>query len=319
MENAILTKLSALGRDVVLTQANPVILGYLKALGYGGLYSLKRAGLQRKLNAHMVKKKRWEPTDGDIELPTKKRSRKKKKPVIKKKKYVDFTLPISAAKNIIKKKTTKPAHDIGVKDSFAIDVLQIVPQSNSQTSEEKKDSQYVPKLVNVPNYPPMYTRYNPGEGNCFFYALQQGLEKLGVTFLNEADIRENLGQWFQEETNQVQMEAHIGGPPSSLIPQLQDTGLYTPAEGWNSYLADKDWGWWGDYVREQGSWVGALEVPIINQMLDNLGLNVVVNFFSWRYGRIFGNEHNGTKQVIMLYLSPGHFELLEEKPSLLNV
>ena len=40
MENAILTKLSALGRDVVLTQANSVILGYLKALGYGGLYSL---------------------------------------------------------------------------------------------------------------------------------------------------------------------------------------------------------------------------------------------------------------------------------------
>ena len=160
----------------------------------------------------------------------------------------------------------------------------------------------------------MYTRYNPGKGNCFFYGLQQGLEKFGVSFLNEEDIRENLANWFQVETNQLQMEAHIGETPSTIIGQLQDTGLYTPAQGWESYLAGKDWGWWGEHVRKQGSWVGALEVPIINQMLDNLGLNVVVNIFSWRYGRIFGNEHNGTKQVIILYLSPGHFELLEEEP-----
>ena len=50
-------------------------------------------------------------------------------------------------------------------------------------------------------------------------------------------------------------------------------------------------------------------------MMDNAGLDVVVNIFSWRYGRIVGNENNGQKQVIMLYLSPGHFELLEEEPS----
>ena len=50
-------------------------------------------------------------------------------------------------------------------------------------------------------------------------------------------------------------------------------------------------------------------------MMDNAGLDVVVNVFAARYGRIFGNENNGDKQVIMLYLSPGHFELLEEEPS----
>ena len=50
MEKAILSKLSALGRYAILTQANAVILGYLKALGHGGLYKLKRGGLQRKLN-----------------------------------------------------------------------------------------------------------------------------------------------------------------------------------------------------------------------------------------------------------------------------
>ena len=58
-----------------------------------------------------------------------------------------------------------------------------------------------------------------------------------------------------------------------------------------------------------------LRVYCINQMLDNIGLDVVVNVFDHRTGKIWGNQYNGTKQVIMLYLSPGHFELLEEQPS----
>ena len=242
VEKAILAKLSLKGRDSILSQKNAVILGYLKALGHGGLYSLKREGLQRKLNDYVVKKKVWEPVDGGIKfpVPTIRRSRKKKKPVLMQKKHVDFTLPNSKASNQTKKKPTKPVHDIGINDSFATCVTQTVPEEKSQTQEENKDTQYVPRLVNVPNYPPMYTKYNPGEGNCFFHALQQGLEKLGVTFLYEEDIRENLAAWFQVETNQMQMEAHIGGPPSSFVGQLRDTGIYTPAVGWASYLAGKD-------------------------------------------------------------------------------
>ena len=112
------------------------------------------------------------------------------------------------------------------------------------------------------------------------------------------------------------MEVNIGGLPSDFVGQLQDTGLYTPAEGWDLYLSGKDWGWWGEHIRKRGTWVGALEVPIINQMLDNAGLNVVVNIFDWRSRLIYGNEHNGDKLVIMLYLSPGHYELLEEHPNL---
>ena len=60
-----------------------------------------------------------------------------------------------------KKKPTKPVHDIGIKGPFATGIIQTVPQEKSQTSEEKKDTPYVPKLVNVPNYPLMYTKYNP--------------------------------------------------------------------------------------------------------------------------------------------------------------
>ena len=37
MEKAIHTKLSALGRYVILSRKNDVLRGYLKALGYGGL------------------------------------------------------------------------------------------------------------------------------------------------------------------------------------------------------------------------------------------------------------------------------------------
>ena len=188
-------------------------------------------------------------------------------------------------------------------------------KKKTTSTMKKKKSVYVPRLVNIPNYPPLYTKNNQGEGNCFFHALQKGLENLGVTSLNEEDIRENLAAWFQLETNQMQMEAHIGGPPSSFIAHLRDTGLYTPAVGWEFYLAGKNWGWWGEHVRRRGTWVGALEAPIINQMMDIAGLDVVVNIFDQRYGKVWGNEHNGTKQVIMLYLSPGHFELLEEAPT----
>ena len=56
------------------------------------------------------------------------------------------------------------------------------------------------------------------------------------------------------------------------------------------------------------------QVPIINKMMENAGLHIVVNIVDSRYGKIWGNENNGTKKVTMLYLSYGHFELLEEHP-----
>ena len=64
------SKLSTVGRETMLSQRKAVILGYLKALGYGGLYKLDKGGLQRKLNSVMVQRKVWEPTKGNIELDT---------------------------------------------------------------------------------------------------------------------------------------------------------------------------------------------------------------------------------------------------------
>ena len=132
--------------------------------------------------------------------------------------------------------------------------------------------------------------------------------------MTQDEIRHNLWSWFQDPINIDWMRLHVGGDPSSIIPHLPDSGIYVPEEGWTAYLADKDWSWWGDQVRNPGFWVGDLEVPVINNMLDNLDLSFAVNIFNQRSGRIVGNEHNGTKTVIMLYLSHGHFELLEPLP-----
>ena len=138
IEKAISSKLSALGRNATLSQKNAVILGYLKALGYGGLYSLKRGGLQRKLDAHMVKKQLWEPAKGNIELPTKRRSWKKKQPVFKQKKQVDLALQNNTAKQKTTKMDIDCMLDIGIKPSVADVVHDVVQKKLLKTGKRKK-------------------------------------------------------------------------------------------------------------------------------------------------------------------------------------
>ena len=71
---AIESKLGALGRDKTLVLKNDTLVGYLKGLGYGKLYELKRPQIQLKLNSHMVRKRVWEKTEENIYRPTKRRS-----------------------------------------------------------------------------------------------------------------------------------------------------------------------------------------------------------------------------------------------------
>lgn len=192
IEKKIESKLSTVGRDTILSQRNAVIMGYLKALGYGGLYKFDRGGLQRKLNCHMVKRQVWEPATGSVELPVKRRSSKRKKQVKTKLIHqgkADFENHTDIANKI------PNVDSLGVVDKIVSHTEHLVPAEKTKkapTKKKKKKKKYVPRLVQIPNYPLMFTRYNPGEGNCFFHGLQQGLEKLGVTFLNEAEIRENL-------------------------------------------------------------------------------------------------------------------------------
>ena len=74
-EKTVESKLSLLGRDVVLVQKNDIIFGYLKDLNYGNLTKV-REPMVKLLNKHMVTKRLWEPTDDDIVRPTKRRSRR---------------------------------------------------------------------------------------------------------------------------------------------------------------------------------------------------------------------------------------------------
>ena len=65
-EKTVESKLSLLGRDIVLVQKNEIIFGYLKDLNYGNLRKLTREPMVKLLNKHMVKKRLWEPTDDAI-------------------------------------------------------------------------------------------------------------------------------------------------------------------------------------------------------------------------------------------------------------
>ena len=138
MEKPISSKLSALGRNATLSQRNAVILGYLKALGYGGLYSLKRGGLQRKLDDYMVKNRLWEPAKGNIELPTKRRSWKKKQPIFKQKKQVELPIQDNTAKNNTTKMNIDSTLDISTKVSSDADVVHNVVEKKSHTAKKKK-------------------------------------------------------------------------------------------------------------------------------------------------------------------------------------
>ena len=69
-------------------------------------------------------------------------------------------------------------------------------------------------------------------------------------------------------------------------------------------------GFLGKIIRNSGAWVGALELPGFNAVLNEAGLDVCVNIFDAKNNLIFGNEANEDKVVILLYLRDGHFELL---------
>ena len=105
-------------------------------------------------------------------------------------------------------------------------------------------------------------------------------------------------------------QQNIAGSPSDIIPHLPDSGLSVPAVGWKKYLENKSWDWWGNVIRSPGTWVGALELPAVNYILTNLGINVAINIFDSSMDVIRCDQANAGKTVIHLYLAHGHFELL---------
>ena len=156
------------------------------------------------------------------------------------------------------------------------------------------------------------TRYNEGKGDCFFLSTIQGLERENYkNIITHAELRHALANWYQDEDNISLTQQNIAGNPSDIIPHLPDSGLNVPAVGWEKYLENKSWGWWGNVIRSSGTWVGALELPAVNEILTNLGINVAVNILDSANDVIHGDQANAGKTVILLYLADGHFELLD--------
>ena len=140
----------------------------------------------------------------------------------------------------------------------------------------------------------------------------QGLERENyANIITHAELRHALANWYQDEDNISLTQQNIAGNPSDIIPHLPDSGLYVPAVGWKKYLENKSWSWWGNVIRSPGTWVGALELPAVNEILTNLGINVAINIFDSSNYVIHGDQANTGKSVIHLYLAHGHFELLD--------
>ena len=129
--------------------------------------------------------------------------------------------------------------------------------------------------------------------------------------MTHTELRQALANWYQDKDNITFTQQNISGNPSDIVPHLEHSGLNVPAVGWKKYLENKSWSWWGNIIRSPGTWVGALELPAINLILANLGINVAINIYDSRLGIIHGGEVNTGKIVILLYLKDGHFELLE--------
>ena len=176
----------------------------------------------------------------------------------------------------------------------------------------KKNKIYKPNHIELLGYGKFKTRYNEGKGDCFFLSTIQGLERENYkNIITHAELRHALANWYQDEDNISLTQQNIAGNPSDIIPHLPDSGLNVPAVGWEKYLENKSWGWWGNVIRSSGTWVGALELPAVNEILTNLGINVAVNILDSANDVIHGDQANAGKTVILLYLADGHFELLD--------
>ena len=60
----------------------------------------------------------------------------------------------------------------------------------------------------------------------------------------------------------------------------------------------------GNVIRSPGPWVGALELPAVNEILTNLGINVAIYNFGSSMDVIHGDRVNTGKNEIHLCLVP---------------
>ena len=177
--------------------------------------------------------------------------------------------------------------------------------------EEIKSHSYKEVKVNIEGFGEKTTTYNCGKGDCFFIAIQQGLRLLRMVEFNKDEMRKNLSLWFQDDGNAAAITSLHSAQPYDIIPHLHVVGGVAPRGGWRRYLRGRDWKFWGRRIARKGTWVGAIELEAMNDLLLNAGYDVRVNIYDSRSRRLFGEDCNIPGQlVIILYLSNAHFEVL---------
>ena len=154
--------------------------------------------------------------------------------------------------------------------------------------------------------------FNPGGGNCYFYAVCQGLEFFGL-LIDHVHLRSHVGQWLQNPHNAHLMHTHLEILPSGLYHHLKR--FPSPPGGWASYLSGMTWQDWGVHVELLGEWVGPMEITPTNHVLEEIGTDIRVNIFDPASRQIFGDEENKRsdgmdKPIIMVMSLTGHYEWL---------
>ena len=154
--------------------------------------------------------------------------------------------------------------------------------------------------------------FNVGGGNCYFYAVCQGLEFFGLS-IDHVQLRSNVGLWLQNQQNAHLMYTHLEILPSGLYHHLNR--FPSPPGGWASYLSGMTWQDWGVHVELLGEWVGPMEITPTNHVLEEMGTDIRVNIFDPRSRQIFGDEENKRsdgidKPIIMVMCLTGHYEWL---------
>ena len=154
--------------------------------------------------------------------------------------------------------------------------------------------------------------FNAGGGNCYFYAVSQGLDFFGIS-IDHIQLRTRVGQWLQNPDNASLMEMQLEIQPSGLYHHLK--GYPAPPTGWRNYLNGMTWQDWGVHVELLGEWVGSMEITPTNHVLEEMGSDIRANIYDPRSRQVFGDEENqfsdGTdKPIIMLLCLTGHYEWL---------
>ena len=212
---------------------------------------------------------------------------------------------------LVKKPQLKKKDSLKKKQQKAVLQSSTVHELILAEENEIKADYYQETKVHIEGFGEKTTRFNMGGGDCFFFAIQQGLRWLHMAPFNKDEIRHNLSQWFQDDKNAAAITSLHGAEPSDIIPYLEFVGGVKPKEGWTKYLRGRDWKFWGKRIAKKGTWVGAIELEAMNELLLNAGYDVRVNIYSSTYKKLFGKSQNIPGQtVIILYLSDGHFELL---------